>query len=195
MEEKGFEVRLNVVDTPGFGDVVNNTECWAPVVQYLDQQHLGYLNFEQSQEFRDKLDKDNRIHACLYFIRPTGHTLSALDIKAMEAIGSRVNLIPIIGKADTISPKDIARFKERIRECIAFHKISTYTPPIESDDEDHVTLNQLIASASPYAIIGSETEVLVNGNKTRGRAYRWGIAEVENEEHCDFVKLRSLLIR
>ncbi len=29
----------------------------------------------------------------------------------------------------------------------------------------------------------------------RGREYSWGVAEVENEEHCDFKKLRNLLIR
>lgn len=29
----------------------------------------------------------------------------------------------------------------------------------------------------------------------RGRAYPWGVVEVDNEEHCDFVKLRQMLIR
>lgn len=48
----------------------------------------------------------------------------------------------------------------------------------------------------PFAIIGSDEDVITpNGNKVKGRQYSWGIAEVENEEHCDFKKLRSLLIR
>ena len=33
-----------------------------------------------------------------------------------------------------------------------------------------------------------------NGRKVRGRAYPWGVVEVDNEEHCDFVKLRRMLI-
>lgn len=48
----------------------------------------------------------------------------------------------------------------------------------------------------PYAIIASETIVGhdANGRPIRARPYRWGIAEVENEEHCDFVKLRRVLM-
>ena len=34
-----------------------------------------------------------------------------------------------------------------------------------------------------------------DGRQVRGRAYPWGIVEVDNEEHCDFVKLRQMLIR
>ena len=35
----------------------------------------------------------------------------------------------------------------------------------------------------------------VNGRKVRGRKYPWGVVEVENVEHCDFIALRNLLIR
>jgi hypothetical protein len=35
--------------------------------------------------------------------------------------------------------------------------------------------------------------VEVGGKKVRGRQYPWGVVEVENPEHCDFVKLRSAL--
>ena len=34
-----------------------------------------------------------------------------------------------------------------------------------------------------------------DGRQVRGRAYPWGVVEVDNEEHCDFVKLRQMLIR
>lgn len=29
----------------------------------------------------------------------------------------------------------------------------------------------------------------------RGRSYPWGVVEVDNEHHCDFVKLRQMLVR
>lgn len=35
----------------------------------------------------------------------------------------------------------------------------------------------------------------MNGRKIRGRKYPWGVIEVDNESHCDFVKLRQMLIR
>ena len=37
--------------------------------------------------------------------------------------------------------------------------------------------------------------VTPDGRQVRGRAYPWGVIEVDNEEHCDFVKLRQMLIR
>jgi cell division control protein 12 len=71
-----------------------------------------------------------------------------------------------------------------------------YACAVESDDEETTKRNQGIVNASPYAVIGS-TEVLStpDGRQVRGREYTWGVAEVENDDHCDFKKLRNLLIR
>jgi len=56
--------------------------------------------------------------------------------------------------------------------------------------------NEEIAAKIPFAIIGSDHEVQThNGHSVRGHAYPWGMIEVDNEEHCDFVKLRQMLIR
>jgi hypothetical protein len=46
----------------------------------------------------------------------------------------------------------------------------------------------------PFAVCGANAMVEVGGKKVRGRQYPWGVVEVENPEHCDFVKLRSMLI-
>lgn len=51
-------------------------------------------------------------------------------------------------------------------------------------------------AALPFAVIGSTQDVITaDGRKVKGREYSWGVAEVENDAHCDFKKLRSLLIR
>lgn len=106
-------VRLTVIDTPGFGDYVNNRDSWMPIIEFLDDQHESYMLQEQQPRRQDKIDL--RVHACLYFIRPTGHTLKPLDIEVMKRLCSRVNLIPVIAKADTLSPADLAKFKQRVR--------------------------------------------------------------------------------
>ena len=72
LEEKQFKVKLSVIDTPGFGDYVNNRDSWAPIVDFIDDQHEAYMRQEQQPLRTDKTDL--RVHACLYFIRPTGHT-------------------------------------------------------------------------------------------------------------------------
>lgn len=193
LEERGFKLKLTIVDTPGFGDYVDNTECYAPVVEYIEAQYNSYLN-QEMQADRSSVE-DTRVHVCLYFIEPSGHSLKTLDILAMKEIGSRVNLVPIIAKADTISPEELRAFKERIREEIASHDIQTYSCPIESEDEEATIANKEIAAAFPFAVISSEDLVSVGDKKVRGRQYLWGVAEVENEKHCDFKKLRSLLLR
>jgi septin family protein len=107
-----YVVRLTVIDTPGFGDYVNNRDSWMPIIEFLDDQHESYMLQEQQPRRVDKIDL--RVHACLYFIRPTGHTLKPLDIEVMKRLSSRVNLIPVVAKADTLSPADLARFKQRV---------------------------------------------------------------------------------
>jgi len=132
----------------------------------------------------------------LYFIRPTGHTLKPLDIEIMKRLGTRVNLIPVIAKADTLTQADLALFKQRIREVIAAQGIRVYQPPIEEDDEQSMEHAKILMDAMPFSIIGSTEDVQTpDGRTVKGREYLWGVAEVENENHCDFRKLRSLLIR
>lgn len=85
---------------------------------------------------------------------------------------------------------------------------------MEADDEnaDHA---RVLIDAIPFSIIGSTEDVRTpDGRVVKGREYIWGVAEgwsiflqisshdsdmkdisVENEDHCDFKKLRSLLIR
>lgn len=47
----------------------------------------------------------------------------------------------------------------------------------------------------PFAVIGSEEEVEVDGQLVRARIYPWGIAEVDNPKHSDFSRLRSALLK
>lgn len=71
---------------------------------------------EQQPQRKEKIDL--RVHACLYFIRPTGHTLKPLDIEVMKKLCTRVNLIPVVAKADTLSPTDLFKFKTRVGRMV-----------------------------------------------------------------------------
>ncbi|KAE8244820.1 hypothetical protein A4X13_0g6229 [Tilletia indica] len=130
LEVKQFKVKLTVIDTPGFGDYVDNRDSWAPIVDFIDDQHETYMRQEQRPERKAKTDL--RVHACLHFIRATGHTLKPLDIEIMKRLETRVNLIPVIAKADTLTQADLAVFKQRIREVINHQNIKVYQPPVET---------------------------------------------------------------
>ncbi|CAG8451050.1 12394_t:CDS:10 [Ambispora gerdemannii] len=195
IEENGVKLRLTVVDTPGFGDFVNNEESWKPILDNIEARFDAYL--EQENRVNRRKLVDNRVHACIYFIAPTGHSLKPLDVEFMRRLHTKVNLIPVIAKSDTLTEDEIKEFKQRILDDIAFHKIQIYqAPQYEYDDPETVAENREIMSKIPFAIVGSDKEVeLPDGRKVRGRKYPWGVIEVDNQEHNDFVKLRQMLIR
>ena len=194
MEESEFKLRLNVVDTPGFGDFVNNTDAAAPLIEFIDQQYNSFFKQEQQPTRAEKLDL--RVHCCLYFLRPSGKGIKPLDIEVMKQLGQRVNLIPVVAKADTLTRDDLKRFKKRIRATIIEHQIQVYQVEIQSEDPLMAALDTEIMGAMPFAIVGSDQDVTTaDGRQVKGREYPWGVVEVENEKHCDFVKLRDLLIR
>jgi len=96
-----------------------------------------------------------------------------------------------------MTDEEIGEFKERILSDIAHHNIHIFqAPTYENEDEETIAEHEEIASKIPFAVVGSDKLVVTpNGREVRGRAYPWGVVEVDNEEHCDFVKLRQMLVR
>ncbi|XP_038669808.1 septin-5-like isoform X5 [Scyliorhinus canicula] len=195
IEEKGVRLRLTIVDTPGFGDAINNEECWKQVADYLDQQFEQY--FRDESGLNRKNIADNRIHCCLYFISPFGHGLRPLDVEFMKAVHEKVNIVPLLAKADTLTPAEASKMKPKIRAEIKSYGIKIYQfPECDSDeDEEFKRQDQELKDSIPFTVIGSNTVVEAKGKRVRGRLYPWGIVEVENPAHCDFVRLRNMLIR
>lgn len=127
--ENGVRLRLNIVDTPGYGDQVNNenwcVECfmvrcglmmcdsWDPIVKYIKDQHSAYLRKELTA-MRDRYIQDTRIHCCLYFISPTGHSLRAIDVIVMKKLSEVVNVVPVIAKADSLTLEEREAFKQKV---------------------------------------------------------------------------------
>lgn len=192
IEEKGVKLRLTVVDTPGFGDAVNNDQCWQPVIDYCNEKYDQYLRDESGLNRRNI--EDHRVHCCLYFINPLGHGLTPLDIEFMKQLHNLVNIIPVIAKADTLTPKEVKALKIKIMNEIQENGIKIYNGETDEDDEDNPEIKEL-KEIIPFAVVGSNTLLEVNGKRVRGRLYPWGVVEVENKDHCDFVKLRTMLIR
>lgn len=101
---------------------------WRPILENIESRFDSYL--EQENRVNRQKIVDNRVHACLYFIQPTGHSyvlsplpcplltspssLKQIDIEFMRRLHTRVNLIPIIAKADTLTDEEITDFKARV---------------------------------------------------------------------------------
>ncbi|XP_042544092.1 septin-14 [Dipodomys spectabilis] len=110
----------------------------------------------------------------------------------MKSIDSKVNIIPLIAKADTISKSDLQKFKSRIMHELNSSGVQLYQ--FLEDDDAAAQANTSTSGLLPFAVVGSMEEVKVGKRMVRGRHYPWGVLQVENENHCDFVKLRDVLL-
>jgi septin 3/9/12 len=100
----------------------------------------------------------------------------------------------------------------QIREELIYHNIRLYPFDTDENDEEEVQLNEsirvclrsqaiqvcpnrLLQNAIPFAVVGSETNVIIDGKAVRGRKNRWGVVNVEDPRHCEFTHLRNFLTR
>ncbi|XP_037670298.1 septin-14 isoform X2 [Choloepus didactylus] len=190
--ESNIQLKLTVVKTVGYGDQLNKEASYRPIVDYIDAQFEAYLQEELKIKRSFFEYYDSRIHVCLYFISPTGHSLKSLDLLTLKSIDSKVNIIPLIAKADTVSKNDLQTFKNKIMNELISNGIQIYQFP--TDDETTAQVNSSMNGLLPFAVVGSMDEVKVGKRMVRGRQYPWGVLQVENENHCDFVKLRDMLL-
>uniref|UniRef100_A0AAQ4QT13 Septin-7 n=1 Tax=Gasterosteus aculeatus aculeatus TaxID=481459 RepID=A0AAQ4QT13_GASAC len=210
--KRGFEFTLMVVGESGLGKstLINSlflTDLYSP--EYPGPSHRIKKTVQVSRVFfcvvprlfTESRDADasrrNSIPSrakCFLPFLCSFLRLKPLDIEFMKRLHEKVNIIPLIAKADTMTPEECQQFKKQIMKEIQEHKIKIYEFP-ETDDEEEMKMIRRIKDRLPLAVVGSNTIIEVNGKRVRGRQYPWGVAEVENGEHCDFTILRNMLIR
>jgi len=192
--ENNVKLNLNIIDTPGFGDQINNDKCWEPLVKYIKEQHSQYLRKELTAT-RDKFIADSRVHCVLYFIPPNIKKLSQLDIQALKKLSEVANVVPVIAKSDSLTLEERSDFKKLLQHEFLHHQFNIY--PYDSAElyDEERQLNEDIRSLIPFAIVGSETDIQINGELVRGRKTRWGAINIEDVSQCEFVFLRDFLTR
>merc|ERR1712223_1751116 len=193
LEESNVKLKLTLCDTVGFGDQVNKEDSFGPVVDYVDSQFEAYLQEELKIKRNLSNFHDSRVHACLYFITPNGHGLKSIDLVCMKKLDAKVNIIPIIAKADTINKAELSKFKTKIMAELSNNGVQIYQFP--TGEETVAETNKQMNGVLPFAVVGSNDFVKVGNKMVRARQYPWGVVQVENENHCDFTKLREMLIR
>lgn len=125
----------------------------------------------------------------------TSISLKPIDIVVLKKLSDVVNVVPVIAKSDSLTLEERMAFKERIKEEFAFHNLRMYPYDNDEQDEEERAQNSYIKDLIPFAVVGSEKSIVVNGRSVRGRQNRWGIINVEDENHCEFVSLRDFLTR
>jgi len=141
--EREIRLKLTVVETAGFGDQINKDDSFKVIGDFVDAQFQAYLDEELKIKRNLANYHDTRIHVCLYFINPTGHSLKALDLVTMKHLDSKVNIIPIIAKSDTISKSELQRFKQNILNELNSAGVKFYRFPVDDETlaEDNLKAN------------------------------------------------------
>lgn len=190
--QRGVNMKVNIIDSPGFGDAMDGTESCIPILNYINEQFERYYTDESG--LNRKNIHDTRVHACLYFINPNGHGLRPLDILVLKNLCESVNIIPVIAKADTLCESELTSLKTKVRQEFEENNIRIYDCTADDDDLGEEEREQ-IKKMLPYSVIGGNTVIVKNGRNEIAREYSWGLVEIENPAHCDFTFLKSMLLR
>ena len=110
----------------------------------------------------------------------------------MKKLDSKGNIIPIIIKSDAISKSELTKFKIKITSKLVSNGIQIYQFP--TDDKSAAEINRTVNAHLPFAVMGSTKEWKIGQKMMKVWRYPWGMVHVENEAHCDFVKLQDMPI-
>lgn len=98
--------------------------------------HTNYIK-KESKVKRNPKAVDTQVHCCLYFIDPKKSALDEYDIRILKKLSNRVNVIPIIGKADNLTLAQKNRLKPSIvNDIYTTYKIPVYGMPDEEESDD-----------------------------------------------------------
>lgn len=191
-DEDDSKVALCVVDTPGFGENLDNGVCFEEITNYLRQQ-FDHVLAEETRIKRNPKFEDTRVHVCLYFIEATGHGLRELDVECMKRLSKFVNVLPVISKADSFTLSELATFKKNI-----LVDIEKYSVPVfefnydeEEDDDDTIEENRSLQKLQPFAVISSNEKKVIDGELKYVRSYPWG--DIVVDDSSDFLLLKNVL--
>lgn len=158
-DNDGHKISLNIIDTPNFANAIDCDEDFRVVVDFIRHQYDEVL-LEESRVKRNPRFKDGRIHVLIYLINATGHGLSEIDVKFLQHVSNLVNVIPVIAKADSMTPKELKVNKELILEDLVnyninYYKFNEYEYEEDYIDDEIIAYNKYLNLLIPFAIIGA----------------------------------------
>eukprot|EP00903_Cladosiphon_okamuranus_P018904 g17387.t1 len=208
IEERSFDFKARggqnykffLVDTPGYGDHVNISKSFQPVVDYIVAGNQEFL--EEIKKGVEFPEKDGRTDVCLYFI--AAHRCKPIDIEYTRQLSKVVAVIPVIGKSDSMTVDEMKDFKKDIMELA--EEASDLEFFTFSDQAWDACLAVLHIEGTPnwlgerqpppYAVISSRLDD-PDGSISApdpARRYPWGMCHVMKPAHSDNTYLQCLLL-
>lgn len=190
LEENGVKLRLSCIETSNFERLETDV-----LVKYIDKQFESY--FKAQRRLSAWKIRDTRVHCCLYLIPPYGKMkLRQEDIDCMAALHEKVNLVPIISRADSFNSVQLEKFKENILADLAANNIKYFKFQYDDkEDEERFKKVKVESERFPFAIVAADEPVFED------KRYKWirqtisGKINIVDNTKCDFDALAKLLIR
>lgn len=196
--EDGTRLTLNLIDTPGI-DAIDARPRIDGLAEFIECRYDEVLA-EESRIRRNPRFKDDRVHCCLYFIEPTGHGLREVDIATLSRLAPIVNILPVLSRADQLTPTERLAAKRVVMEDLQFYKIPIFDFMNSYNDMDgeyaDPELSQMgrtLAESIPFAITSS-TSFTTDGTPLYRCSLAHGIVDVLNPDHSNFQLLRDTLL-
>ncbi|KZV73750.1 hypothetical protein PENSPDRAFT_749794 [Peniophora sp. CONT] len=220
----GAVVRLNVVDTPGVVEAGGASEH---VLSEL-LRFVGDRFAETLAAGGRGIIPDGHVHLCVYMLEPDSivapstalarPALPPSEVAAIQRLSSRVNVLPVVARADTLTSDRLAAVKLAVRRDLADAGIGFGIFDLDDAQPQDAAAPSFLRL--PYALFApdcyghtdgvgrqvlSRHELLQTFTPTNGRAhgrlvlgkytraYRWGHADVLDHTHCDFLPLRHAI--
>lgn len=190
IDEKRVRLRLTVVECKNYGEALCLTNSHLPLVDYIDHQFADYHQRESGLNRRNIQDK--MVHCLFFFISSIGHGLSKLDMEFLKAVHGRVNIVPIIAKAEALTATERAAFKRRVKDDLEKNNIKVYQMP-DPDPEDTDDIKRgikEIQDAMPFAVSSMTRKA---DNTLTERILEWGKIDLYDRDHSDFLLLKTML--
>ena len=190
IEEKRVKLKLTLAESEAYGEALCLQGTHKPLVDYIDAQFAEYFRRESTLNRRQI--KDNMVHCLFFFISPFGYGLSEFDLQFLEAVHTRVNIIPIIAKAEALTISERIAFKWRVRNDLKDRNINIYQldSPDLDDSDDCKRVYKDIREAMPFAI---SSMALQQDSTPAERCLDWGCINPYDLNHSDFLLLKSML--
>jgi cell division control protein 11 len=93
-----------------------------------------------------------------------GDSLREMDIELMRRLSPRVNVIPVIGKADSLTPSELRGFKKRVSIMNVDHGLSLITSPQIMEDIEHYDIP---VYNFPYDVEEDDEETIQDNSELR----------------------------
>ncbi|CAJ0835583.1 5735_t:CDS:2 [Entrophospora sp. SA101] len=186
-------------------EVTNHNFDRLMIISDYSSNHFGIYSLSQGiiyQETKVKRNpkaQDSQIHACIYFIDNANNGLTDKDIRILKRLTARVNVIPVVAKADLLTTTQLRNLKKAINRDLKTHQIPVFDFPVDEEELEPDIAEVIVNAQSqiPFSLIAPEDADIIDpstGEKIRGRQYAWGIIDCLNPSHCDFVLLRNVLL-